>query len=139
MSEKVDTRLSVIAVIVIVILLLGQVVLLAAHLWAPLARTADRLIVDEDAPIGDEPPPISTGEEAVPDSVDRPSDAWRWVALGLSVLGAALGLFAAWRLYDGTAERNRWMTVLVVAALAIVWGIFTFRLIARSSIIFEGF
>ncbi|MFW6438036.1 MAG: hypothetical protein ACOCZ7_03385 [Armatimonadota bacterium] len=139
MSEQLDARLSVAAVIIIVILLLGQVVLLAAHLWAPLARTADRLIVDEDAPIGGEPPGVSADEQPVRERTPQPSSAWRWVALGLSMLGATLGLFAAWRLYDGTAERNRWMTVLVVAALAIVWGIFTFRLIARSSIIFEGF
>jgi hypothetical protein len=135
MDDRLDARLATAATILIVVLLLGQVVLLAAHLWAPMARTADRLIVDEDAPLG---------EEEVPADADVERDVlgagpWRWVALGLSVLAAGIGLFAAWRLYDASAERNRWMTVLVIAGLAIVWGIFTFRLIARSAIIFEGF
>jgi len=138
MDDKRDTQLATAATILIVILLLGQVVLLAAHLWAPIARTADRLIEDENAPIGDEPG-ITDGARAGEQGPPVPAGPWRWVALAMTVLCAGIGLFAAWRLHEGTAERKRWMTVLVIAGLAVVWGIFTFRLIARSAIIFEGF
>lgn len=137
MDDSLDARLSTAATILIVVLLLGQVVLMAAHLWAPIARTADRLIVDENAPlIGEQAP----GDEQVPEA-DGPalSSAWRWVALGIALVAAGTGLFAAWRIREGSGERNRWVAVLVIAGLVIVWGIFTFRLIARSSIIFEGF
>ncbi|MFW6437951.1 MAG: hypothetical protein ACOCZ7_02960 [Armatimonadota bacterium] len=136
MDDERDAQLATAATILIAILLLGQVVLLAAHLWAPIARTADRLIEDEDAPLGEEPS-LDVADAA--DEPPVPSGPWRWVALGMTVVSAALGLAAAWRLHAGTAERKRWMTVLVIAALAIAWGIFTFRLIARSAIIFEGF
>ncbi|MFW5869025.1 MAG: hypothetical protein ACOCX2_14465 [Armatimonadota bacterium] len=138
MDEKRDARFAIVATILIVALLLGQVVLLAAHLWAPMVRTADRLIADENAPL-DEGPEVAAGPEADAEPAPARPDPWRWVALAMTVLCAALGLFAAWRLHEDSAERGRWMTVLMVAALAVAWGIFTFRLIARSAIIFEGF
>jgi hypothetical protein len=137
MDERLDARLSVAATILIVVLLLGQVVLLGAHLWAPMARTADRLIIDENAPL-EEGPEVADGRRGAPEQAPAP-DPWRWVALAMTLISAGAGLFAAWRLRQGTAERNRWMTVLVIGGLAVAWGIFTFRLIARSSIIFEGF
>ena len=136
MDERLDAQISVAATVFIVVLLLGQVVLLAAHLWAPMARTADRLIVDENAPLGDEP---GVGEGRTTESGEPTPDPWRWVALAMTVFSAGTAVFAAWRLRQGTAERNRWMTVLVVGALGVAWGVFTFRLIARSAIIFEGF
>lgn len=136
MSEELDARLSTAATVLIVVLLLGQVVLLAAHLWAPMARTADRLITDDHAPLLGEVDGEEFVAEAEPPAM---STGWRWVALGISALAAAMGLFAAWRVREGSGERNRWMTVLVVAGLVILWGIFTFRMIARSAIIFEGF
>ena len=137
MDDTTDHRLATAATILIVVLLLGQVVLLAAHLWAPMARTADRLIVDENAPL--EEGSNIDGRAGAEDARPLGSGPWRWVALGLSLVSAGIGLFGAWRLHAGSAERNRWMTVLVIAGLAVVWGIFTFRLIARSAVIFEGF
>ncbi|MGI5818057.1 MAG: hypothetical protein ACOX9R_08160 [Armatimonadota bacterium] len=138
MDERIDAQLSTVAVILIVVLLFGQIVLLAAHLWAPLARTADRLIEDEHAPLPMEALPDQPQAPASDATAPQP-DPWRWVALAMTALGAGLGLFAVWRVHDKSAERNRWLAVLVIAILVVAWGSFTFRLIARSSVIFEGF
>lgn len=137
MDDKLDAQLSVAATVLIVVLLLGQVVLLAAHIWAPMARTADRLIVDENAPLGDEPE-LTDGGPPVADAEAASAGPWRWVALAISVLAIGLGLFAAWRVHQGSGERNRWLAVMVIAGLVVVWGVFTFRLIARSAMLFEG-
>ncbi|NLO06363.1 MAG: hypothetical protein GX131_11115 [candidate division WS1 bacterium] len=127
MDERLDGQLAIIATMLVVVLLFGQIVLMAMHVWAPITHTADRLIVDEDAPIGDEP--VAEGPEG---TYEAPRGPWYGVGIALSVTAGMLGLFAAWRIRDGSTERNRWISVLVLAALVVVWGIFTLRLIARS-------
>lgn len=109
---------------------------MAAYVWAPMARTADRLIADENAPLSGEPAPVSP--DVAGDATPPQPDRWRWVALGMTMLAALTGIFAAWRVYDGSAERNRWLAVIAVAALVVIWGIFTFRLIVRSPEVFGG-
>lgn len=137
MHEQLDAQLATAATILIVLLLFGQVVLMAAHLWAPMSRTADRLIVDENAPL-DEGPEVTDRESPEYGAPAPPPGKWRWAALAMLLAGAAIGLFAAWRVCDGSAERNRWLAVLVVAALVVAWGVFTFRLIARAPDVFEA-
>lgn len=137
MDERLDAQLATGATILIVLLLFGQVILMAVHLWSPMARTADRLIVDEDAPLYEGP---DTGQREAPDynAPPPPPGPLRWVALAITLGGATLGLLAAWRVYDGSAERNRWLAVMVIAGLVVAWGIFSFRLIARAPEVFKA-
>lgn len=131
-DEQLDAQLATAATLLIVLLLFGQVVLMAAHLWVPIVRTADRLIEDEGAPLY-EGPDVADGEAPAPQAPPSASGGWRWAALGMALVGAGLGLLAAWRVHRGSAERNRWLAVIAIAALVVIWGIFTFRLIVRSS------
>ncbi|GEM_PF-4133850 len=111
-------------------LLFGQVVLMAAHIWSPIMATAEGLLEDENAPLyGVEEP------EAGPDVAqeEAPRSPWRLVALAMTVIAAGIGLFAAWRLHKGSLERNRWVAVLAVSALVVVWGIYTIRVIERAA------
>ena len=135
-DERLDAQLATVATVLIILLLFGQVVLMGAHLWAPMARTADRLTVDEDAPLYEGPD--TSGREAP--AVDAPPPApgpWRWAALAMTLAGAVVGIFAAWRVHAGSAERNRWLAVLVIAGLVVAWGVFTWRLIVRAPVVFQ--
>ncbi len=133
-DEARDEQLAIAGTILVVMLLFGQIVLLAVHIWLPMTRAADRLTREEDEVMVGEP-----GGDVGPPAAAQPGpNPWRWAAIGLSVLGAALGLLAAQQLYSGTAERIRWGWVLALSALVIAWGIFTARLISRSAEMFEG-
>ncbi len=109
---------------------------MAVHLWAPMARTAERLTVDEDAPLY-EGPDASGREVPAADAPPPAPGPWRWAALAMTLVGAVAGIFAAWRVHDGSAERNRWLAVLVIASLVVAWGVFTFRLISRAPEVFQ--
>jgi len=137
MDERLDAQLATAATILIVLLLFGQVILMAVHLWSPMARTADRLIVDEDAPLY-EGPDVSSREAPDYDAPPPPPGPLRWAALAMTLAGGALGLLAAWRVYDGSAERNRWLAVMLIAGLVVAWGVFSFRLIVRAPQVFEA-
>jgi hypothetical protein len=112
------------------VLLFGQIVLMAAHIWSPITTTAEGLLEDENAPLYGVEEPALEADEA---EAEAPRSPWRWVALALTAAAAGIGLFGAWRLYRGSLERNRWLAVLAVSALVIVWGVYTYRLIERAA------
>ena len=120
--------MATIATILTMVLLFGQIVLMAAHIWSPITTTAEGLLEDENAPLyGVEEPALEA------DEAEAPRSPWRLVALALTAAAAGIGLFGAWRLHKGSLERNRWLAVLAVSALVIVWGVYTYRLIERTA------
>ncbi len=138
MAEDFDTQLSLVAVVLVVVLMAGQVVLLAIHLWLPMAGLADSLLK--------EPEPFPSGLQPANEGPNRDGgregaglSSWQWLAWGLALASLALAGFAGWRLYCGTTERIRWTWVLALAALTSVWGVFGATAIGRNIAMFEGF
>lgn len=138
MAEDFDAQLLLVAVVLVVVLMAGQVVLLATHLWLPIAGVANSLLEEE-------PELFSSGSTCrtkvttnltVPTSQGVPYGSgslglWHFVSL------APAG-FAGGRLYCLTAERMRWTWALALAAPASVWGVFSGTIIGRDIAMFEG-
>ncbi len=140
MDEGLDTQLSVAALVLVVVLLAGQVVLMATSLWLPVAGVANQLLEDEpDAYQAAPPPPPEAQIPGRPAPAEPPPGPtpWRWAAYGMSLLGLCIAGFAAWRLHGYTMERMRWTWVMVMAVLMASVGIFTAWTMVRQALMFQ--
>ena len=143
MDEALDSQLSVAALVLVVLLLAGQVILMAASLWMPVAGVANALLEDEPDvyPLepqlvrpGEMPPPGPAAQQQPP----RGPTPWRWAAYGMSFLALCIAGFASWRLRNYSQERMRWTWVMVAGVLTASVGIFTAWMMVRQAYMFAG-
>lgn len=132
MDEARDAQLAFIASVLLVVLIAGQVVLLVAHLWVPMAGAAEWLLEDEPA-LDAAPGGTATAAEPVP---AVRSAGWLSVAIASAVVAAGLAVLAAVMLRGYTVEVRRWRWVLALGGLAAVWGLLVAWMIWRSSELF---
>lgn len=132
MDEGRDTQLAFIASVLLVIIIAGQVVLLAAHLWVPMAGAAEWLLEDEP-PLDESAGGAGTAAEPAPAAR---SARWLSVAIASAVVAAGLAGLAAFMLRGYTVEVRRWRWVLALGGLATVWGLLVAWMIWRSSEMF---
>ncbi len=140
-EDRREELLSLAALIAILLMLTGEAALLATHLWVPLARATERVAAEEyaEAPAEDEPPPEVRpfhGHGVLFEAQRRPSP-WRWAAYGITVAAAALVVVALRRRTGGTTEPGRWLWVLLMGGLVIIWGLLTAWLMTRQAFMFE--
>ncbi len=142
-EERREELISLGALLLVFAMLAGEVALLATHLWIPLARAQDRLgyteFLDEedDQAAVEQPPPVEDQEPGQGLAVVRRPSPWVWAAFAITALAAALITIAALRLHHGTSERQRWLWVLLMSGLVIVWGLLTAWLMTRQAFMFE--
>jgi len=144
MDEGLDAQLSVAALVLVVLLFAGQVILMAASLWLPLAGVANQLLEDEPDMYrlgpqvvrpGELPPPAQAVEPE-PEPPPGPTP-WRWVAYGMSFLALCISGFAAWRLNSYTQERMRWTWVMTAGIIATGVGIFAGWTMVRQALMYQ--
>ncbi len=133
MDDRLDAQLSLGAVVLVVFLIAGQVILLAAHLWVPMAQTANLLLEDEPDLYGTGADDATSTDEADADRGPRLSP-WRWAAYATSALALGLGVFAVRRLLGNTGERVRWTWVLLLSAFAALFGLFSAWVVVRQAL-----
>lgn len=132
MDEARDAQLAFIASVLLVVLIAGQVVLLVAHLWVPMAGAAEWLLEDEP-PLDESAGGTGPSAEQAPAARSR---GWLSVAIGSAVVAAGLAVLAAVMLRGYTVEVRRWRWVLALGGLAAVWGLLVAWMIWRSSELF---
>ncbi len=143
-EDRREELLSWAALLAILLMLAGEAALLTTHLWVPLARATERVAEEEYAETyaAEEPPPTPatpTGVEPVPGPLEmqrRPSP-WRWAAYGITVAAAALVVVALRRRIEGTTEPGRWLWVLLMGGLVVIWGLLAAWLMTRQAFMFE--
>ncbi len=133
MDERLDAQLSLGAAVLVVFLIAGQVILLAAHLWVPMAQTANLLLDDEPDLYGPGADAATSTAGADAARGPRPSP-WRWAAYATSALALGLGVFAVRRLLGNTSERTRWTWVLLLSAFAALFGLFSAWVVVRQAL-----
>lgn len=133
MDEGRDAQLAFAASVLLVLVIAGQVVLLAAHLWVPMAGAADWLLREDEALLDEG----AEGAEAAtaPAEATRPG-WWLWAAIASAVVSAALVGLAVFMLRGYTVELRRWRWVLALGGLGTVWGLLVAWMIWRSSVMF---
>ncbi|MEA3401750.1 MAG: hypothetical protein U9R79_10970 [Armatimonadota bacterium] len=137
-EDRREELISLGALLLILLLLAGDATLLATHLWVPLARAMDRVTVEQEAPPAErdfpaEPAPTpATRWEVV-----REPSPWVWAVIAITLVATALVIVAALRLQQGTTERGRWLWVLLMGGLVIIWSVLTAWLMTRQAFMFE--
>jgi len=116
MEERRDEVLAVVALALATVLFAGQGVLVALAAVAPLASKAYDLASED--------PDVET-----PLDEAGPARPWWAYSLAMVAAGAGLGLWALVRLQRGTSVRGRWTWALVMAGVAALSGVFTWRLL----------
>ena len=143
-EDRREELLSWAALVAILLMLAGEAALLATHLWVPLARATERVAEEEyaEAYAAEEAPPqepIAPEVEPAPAPLEmqrRPSP-WRWAAYGITVAAAALVVVALRRRTEGTTEPGRWLWVLLMGGMVVIWGLLTAWLMTRQAFMFE--
>jgi len=138
-EDRREELLSWAALIAILLMLAGEVALLATHLWLPLARATERVAEEEYAEglATEEPLPADAEPAPAPLEMQRRPSPWRWAAYAITAAAAALVVVALRRRTEGTTEPGRWLWVLLMAGLVVIWGLLTAWLMTRQAFMFE--
>jgi len=139
LDDRREELLSWGALVAILLMLAGEAALLTTHLWVPLARAMDRVADERDAtPAPGADPAAGRGEPAPGRwEVVRYPSPWRWAAYAIIALAAALVLIAMHRRTHDTTEPGRWLWVLLMGGLVVIWGLLTVWLMTRQAFMFE--
>ncbi|MGD9495191.1 MAG: hypothetical protein AB7Y46_02655 [Armatimonadota bacterium] len=138
MDERREQVLSWGALVLVLALLAGEVALLTTHLCVPLARALER-VADERYAESPQPPGSRPEGAIEPLAAARVPSPWRWAAYGITAAAAALVLIAFHRRIVGTTEPGRWLWVLLMGGLVVIWGLLTAWLMTRQASMFDRF